>query len=171
MEMKVAIISDTHARKHFDKIQSFINTMLSDVDLIVHAGDYTNVKLVNILKQSKPFVGVWGNNDGDDIRAILKEKEITKLGRYKIGIFHGHGKEKTTPDRAFDMFKGDDVDIIIFGHSHKPLVQTQNNVLMLNPGSMSSKRHEKFFSYIILNLEDDEISVELKFFDNRVGGE
>jgi putative phosphoesterase len=62
------------------------------------------------------------------------------------------------------MFKDDKADIIIFGHSHQPIIKTINKTLMLNPGSPISKRRERWFSVIILELEKDYINANLKFF-------
>jgi putative phosphoesterase len=84
---------------------------------------------------------------------------------YKIGIYHGHGDEKTTIERAYEIFKDENVDIIIFGHSHKPAILTKNKILMLNPGSLTSKRAERWFSYIILNLEKEGIDVQIKLIN------
>lgn len=145
-------------------MSGFINKYFSDVDMIIHAGDYTNAKVVSIIKENKKFVGVWGNNDGDEIRSVLKEKEIVVLNGYKIGIYHGHGEEKTTQERAVDLFKNDKVDIIIFGHSHKPLIMAKKDVLIINPGSITSKRNDRWYSYVILELQKDFIKAEIKFF-------
>jgi putative phosphoesterase len=163
--MKIAIMSDTHIHKHAEKIIEIINKYFSDADLIIHAGDYTDTKVINILKKYKNFVGVWGNVDKESVRELLKEKEIINVMDYKIGIYHGHGDEKTTIDRAYEIFKDENVDIIIFGHSHKPAILTKNKILMLNPGSLTSKRAERWFSYIILNLEKEGIDVQIKLIN------
>ena len=68
-----------------------------------------------------------------------------------------------TLTRTFNSFIDDNVDIIIFGHSHQPLVKTEKGILMLNPGSITTKRFERWFSYIILELKIDGIKVNLEF--------
>lgn len=161
--MRIGIISDTHIHKHPEKLYDFLNLHLRDVDMLIHAGDYTDIKIVNMLKDFKDFVGVWGNNDKEDIRKVLNEKEIIKLMGYKIGIFHGHGSEKNTMDRAYDVFRDDKVDIIIFGHSHQPIIATKDKTLMLNPGSPTYRRKGPYHSYIILELCKNEIHAEIKF--------
>jgi putative phosphoesterase len=62
------------------------------------------------------------------------------------------------------MFKEDKVDIIIFGHSHQPIIKTINKTLMLNPGSPTSKGKERWYSVIILELERECINAQIKFF-------
>lgn len=161
--MRIGIISDTHLSKHPEKILEFLKTHLNDVDMIIHAGDFTDIKVVNFLKNYKKFIGVWGNNDKNDIRQELREKEIIRINGYKIGIYHGHGDEKTTMDRAYEMFKDDKVDIIIFGHSHQPVILTKNKTLMLNPGSPTYKRKGPWYSYIILELGDSGFNAQIKF--------
>lgn len=161
--MRIGVISDTHIHKHPEKILQFLKTYLNDVDMIIHAGDYTDIKVVNILKEYKRFLGVWGNNDNNAIRQELREKEIIKIEGYRIGIYHGHGEEKNTMERAYEFFKDDKVDIIIFGHSHQPLIMTKNKTLMLNPGSPTYKRKGPWYSYILLQLDERGIGAEIKF--------
>lgn len=62
------------------------------------------------------------------------------------------------------MFKDDKIDIIIFGHSHQPVIKTINKTLMLNPGTPTSKRKERWYSVIILELSKGYINAQLKFF-------
>lgn len=161
--MLIGIISDTHMGKHPEKIVELCEKYLNDVELILHAGDYKGSKVVNLLKQQKNFVGVWGNVDDQSVRKILKEKEIIPVEGHRIGLFHGHGDDKDTPERAYDKFKDDNVDIIVFGHSHQAQIFTRNKVLMINPGSPTSRRRERWRSYVLLRLDENGIGVELKF--------
>ncbi|MCC5912387.1 MAG: metallophosphoesterase family protein [Clostridiaceae bacterium] len=162
--MKIGIISDTHIAKNISRFTDVFHTYFKELDLIIHAGDYINKEVIEELKKYKNFIGVWGNVDDYDVKNLVKEKELITIEGYKIGIFHGHGTGDSTLDRAYQRFKDDEVDIIIFGHSHQPLVKTKNNVLMLNPGSITNKRRERWFSYIVLDLLPEDISVQLKFF-------
>ena len=162
--MRVAVISDTHVRKHLSKIENLIEEKLKDVDLIIHAGDFTNSKTLPYIKKHFNVIAVYGNNDKEETRQVLKEKEIITLENYKIGIYHGHGDNKTTLDNVYATFENENLDIIIFGHSHKPFITTRDKTLIINPGSPSSKRKERFYSYIILDLLPSGIEVNLKLF-------
>jgi uncharacterized protein len=164
INLKIAIISDTHIHKHAEKLEVLIKNRLSCADLIIHAGDYTDIRAVTLLQRSKKFLGVWGNNDKASIREITKEKEIIKVEKYKIGVYHGHGMRSTTIDNAYHAFSDDEVDIIIYGHSHQPSICTKKKVLMLNPGSPTNKRNERWFSYIILEICGDNIFASLHFY-------
>lgn len=162
--MKIGIISDTHIGKNLDKLNCFLDEHMRDMDLLIHAGDYKNSNVITTLKEYKSFVGVWGNVDTNEIKELIPEKEIIEIENHRVGIFHGHGSTKTTLDRAYNAFEDANVDIIIFGHSHQPLIKTKNGVLMLNPGSPTSKRKERWFSYIVLKIENGSIDASLKLF-------
>ncbi len=134
---------------------------LSDVDVIIHAGDFKTTQTFNLLREYKSFIGVWGNNDPEEIKALLNETEIVELEGYRIGIFHGHGTKGTTIERAYSRFSDIQTDVIIFGHSHQPVITTRQGVLLLNPGSPTCKRRERWFTCIILELSASGISARL----------
>jgi putative phosphoesterase len=66
-------------------------------------------------------------------------------------------------ENAYDKFKDDEVDIIIFGHNHQPAIFTKNKILMLNPGSLTNKRREKWHSFIILDIEKGILDAKIRF--------
>lgn len=153
--------------KNTGRIEKFVDKCFKDIDIIIHLGDFTSPKVLEKIKKKKKVIGVWGNNDRGDLREELKEKEIIKLKDYKIGLFHGHGTEKNTLDRVYDIFKKDNVDIILFGHSHQPIIKTKNKTLIINPGSPTKKIKERWFSYAILNLKKDKIEAKICFYNNK----
>ncbi|OZV12101.1 YfcE family phosphodiesterase [Tissierella sp. P1] len=162
--MKIGIISDTHITKNIPSFIDFLDTYFKEVDIIVHSGDYISIEVIEALQKYKNFIGVWGNVDEPEVKNLIKEKEVVTIEGYRIGIFHGHGTISNTLDRAYEKFREDDVDIIIFGHSHQPLVKTKKGILMLNPGSLTNKRQERWYSYIILELNTESIDLQFKFF-------
>ena len=162
--MKIGIISDTHITKNISSFIDFLDTYFKEVDIIIHSGDYISMEVIEVLQNYKNFIGVWGNVDEPEIKNLTKEKEIVTIEGYRIGIFHGHGTDSNTLDRAYEKFREDDIDIIIFGHSHQPLVKTKKGILMLNPGSLTNKRQERWYSYIILELHPESIDLQFKFF-------
>ncbi|MDU1421569.1 MAG: YfcE family phosphodiesterase [Clostridium botulinum] len=158
-------MSDTHMDKHTSKIDKLIDKCFKDVDLIIHLGDFTSIRVLEKIKKKKKVIGVWGNNDRGRLRQELKEKEIVTLNGYKVGLFHGHGTEKNTLDRVYNIFKDDNVDIILFGHSHQPMIKTKNKTLIINPGSPSKKIRERWFSYVVLSLKKDKIEAKICFYN------
>ena len=162
--MRFAILSDTHIVKDLKKMERFIKEDLKDINYIIHAGDFKSYKVYSLIKDHKEIIGVWGNNDGKSLRDILKEKEIIAVNGYKIGLYHGHGEKKNSILNTIEKFKSDDVDIIIFGHSHQPIIKTYNKTLLINPGSITMKRKERWFSYIILTVEKNSIEATIKLY-------
>ncbi|PRR77383.1 hypothetical protein CLLI_23670 [Clostridium liquoris] len=163
--LKIGIISDTHITKHGDNINKIIDKYFKDVDMIIHVGDFNSMDVINNIKKKKKFMGVFGNNDSSTVKQYLKEKDIINIEGYKIGMFHGHGDKKTSIERAYDEFKDSKVDIIIFGHSHQPIIKTKNKILMINPGSPSRKLKERWYSYIVLELDKKKIEAKIVFFN------
>lgn len=151
--LEIAIISDTHLKNNVHKLDNLF-LKIKNIDLLIHAGDFNGGMTLKYLRDNFNFIGVWGNTDDDEIKSLLQEKLVVQIGVYRIGVCHGHGKGKTTMERAYNCFRNDTVDIIIFGHSHQPSVSTKHKVLMLNPGSFTSKRRERWFSYILLTIDE-----------------
>jgi uncharacterized protein len=164
-KLKIGIISDTHLAKHFEVIDDFIDKNLSDVDMIFHLGDFKTIEVVERIKKKKKFIGVLGNNDDSSIANALQEKEIIEIEGWKIGLYHGSGNAKTTLENTINRFKENMPDIIVFGHSHVPIIKTENGVLLLNPGSPFKKgKRQKLYSYIILDITKRNINASLNFF-------
>ncbi|MEG0133207.1 MAG: metallophosphoesterase family protein [Clostridium sp.] len=163
--MKIGIISDTHLSKHLSKLDNFLDNHLKGVDLIIHAGDYTSTNVIDTIKRRTKFIGVYGNNDNSSIKKLTSQTYILILEGYKIGICHGDGCKSQTIDNVTETFKNKKLDIIIYGHSHKPCIFTKGKTLFLNPGSCTNKRREPMFSYIILDLNENcPISTSMHFF-------
>lgn len=162
--MNIAIISDTHLKKNSGQLDHLM-TEFCDADLVIHAGDYGGAWVVEYLQNHFNFIGVWGNIDDVTIKTYLQEKLILNIGPYQVGVCHGHGKMKTTIERAYANFENSIVDIIIFGHSHQPIISTKNKILMLNPGSLTNKRQERWFSYIMLTVDSSGLRAKLVFKD------
>ncbi|KAJ49178.1 hypothetical protein BD780_003142 [Clostridium tetanomorphum] len=163
--MKIGIISDTHITKHSEDINKIIDKYFKEVDMIIHVGDFNSIDVINNIKKKKKFVGVYGNNDSSSVKQYLNEKEIISVEGYKIGLFHGHGDKKNVIDRAYEKFKDNKVDIIIFGHSHQPIIKTKNKILMLNPGSPRRKFKERWYSYMQLELGKKKIEARIILFN------
>ncbi|NLP43807.1 MAG: metallophosphoesterase family protein [Peptococcaceae bacterium] len=160
--MKVAILSDTHIRKG-QTLPQPVWQALADVNTIIHAGDFISEKLLEDLRIIAPTIAVRGNCDW--LLGELPDKAIVQFGELKVGITHGYqGKGSSTPDRAYNTFIEDQVDMIVFGHSHIPYKNYINGVLMFNPGSPTEKRGQPYFSIGLMTIEDDSYDVRHVFF-------
>lgn len=153
--MKIGVISDTHIPERADNIPQEILAEFKNVDMIVHAGDFVEMGVLDKLKAVCPNVkAVWGNMDPAQIKQLLPEKEVFKAGKYKIGLMHGYGAPHNLIEVMLSSFKNDSVDLIIFGHSHSALNQTKNGIIFFNPGSPTDKTFSSGGSYGIIEIND-----------------
>ncbi len=134
--MKIAVLSDTHWQPG-SNLPKVIN-IIRDIhpDYILHAGDWTDLALLDRLNQIAPTHSVAGNCDTTATAARLGYSKIVTLGGINIGLTHGH--LVPAPDTALaarHIFRNDAVKIIVFGHSHIPCNQTADGILLFNPGS------------------------------------
>jgi putative phosphoesterase len=128
--LKLGIISDTHA-KTIDEVPVTIRKALADVDLIIHAGDFTHKAVFDGLQALGRVKAVRGNMDSSELKGILPEKDLFEVTGKKIGLIHGSGAPWGIAERVRKQFSG--VDIIIFGHSHEPCNRYIQGILLFNP--------------------------------------
>jgi len=131
--MRIAVLADTHVNK-LEYLPKKIIDALSAVDLIIHAGDLTDVQLLNELKQLNEVKAVHGNMDSRELKSVLPIKEIVETKDKRIGITHGSGAPWRIEERVRKVFESDRIDIIVYGHSHRPQNKVINDVLFFNPG-------------------------------------
>lgn len=140
------MLADTHAIS-FGDIPPKIVDALFTVDLIIHAGDFTTKEVLNGLNQLGEVKAVQGNMDSSEIKSTLPVKETIKVKSKRIGITHGSGSPWRIEQRVREMFD-QQVDIIIYGHSHQAQNKVIDNILFFNPGKATS-------SFGILTIEED----------------
>ncbi|MEC0232530.1 metallophosphoesterase family protein [Paenibacillus alba] len=165
--MRIGVISDTHLSAHVSKLPDALVLGLQGVDLIIHAGDWVSEHIVDLVEAIAPCESVAGNNDGSSIIERFGLRKILTLGDYRIGLIHGDGFRKTTEERAREAFQADRPDIVIFGHSHIPFMQTVEGILMFNPGSPTDKRRQPKYSYGIIEL-GETIQAEHFYYESKV---
>jgi putative phosphoesterase len=129
--MKIGVVSDTHATSFTQLPEQILHT-LAEVDLIIHTGDFITRDVLDGLKRLGKVKAVQGNMDSEELKRILPEKEILVIEGKRIGIIHGWGSPHGIDDRVGGMF--DDVDIIVYGHSHYSQNEVKRGILFFNPG-------------------------------------
>jgi len=129
--VKIAVISDTHVES-LRSIPGPILMKLAEVDLIVHAGDFTEGRVLEELRTLGEVKAVHGNMDSSELKRMLPSKELFTVNGKRIGLTHGSGGPGGIAERIRPMF--DDVDIIIYGHSHEPYSKVVQGSLLFNPG-------------------------------------
>jgi putative phosphoesterase len=129
--MKIGVISDTHTTS-FSQLPDQIVSTLTGVDLIIHTGDFVARDVLDGLRQLGEVKAVQGNMDSEELKQLLPEKELLVIEGKRVGIIHGWGSPHGIDDRVGGMF--DDVDIIVYGHSHHSQNEVKNGILFFNPG-------------------------------------
>jgi putative phosphoesterase len=131
--MRIAVLADTHVNMLEDLSEKIIDA-LSTVDLIIHAGDFTDVQLLKELKGLRTVKAVQGNMDSRELKVMLPAKEIVEIENRRIGITHGSGGSGGIEERVRKVFESDRIDIIVYGHSHQSQNKVLEDVFLFNPG-------------------------------------
>jgi putative phosphoesterase len=131
--MRIAVLADTHTNK-LEYLPRKITDAISTVDMIIHAGDFTDIQLLEELKQLTEVKAVHGNMDSRQLKSVLPAKEIVETKDRRIGITHGSGAPWGIEGRVRKVFESDQIDIIVYGHSHRSQNRVINDILFFNPG-------------------------------------
>lgn len=161
--MRIGVISDTHIRSSSKLLPKIIFEVFDGVDMILHAGDILIDEVLIELEAIAPVYAVAGNNDGYDMLAKYGTKKIITANGIRIGLTHGTSRGRTYMN-AYTEFSKDNVDCVVYGHSHKPHNEIINGILFFNPGSPISRRFEPRYSLGILHV-DKNITGEIIYFD------
>ncbi|GAA6491016.1 MAG TPA: metallophosphoesterase [Candidatus Bariatricus faecipullorum] len=147
--MRVLIISDTHGRHTgFDQAID----QAGEIDFLIHLGDTEGGEHYIEAVAGCPCYIVAGNNDF--FSDMPREMEIS-LGGYRMFLCHGHQYQVSLgPERIRDEGIARNCDIVMFGHTHRPLVLEEKGITLLNPGSLSFPRQEgRRGSYILMETD------------------
>jgi hypothetical protein len=158
--MRVLVLSDTHIPERASHIPEAFWKQVSKEEIILHAGDFTDLAVLKELeKKAKHVHAVWGNMDGREVRAVLPEKQMIDIGEYRIGMYHGSGPPHGLEEKVYKMFP-EGLAVIVFGHSHSPYNKKIKKTLMFNPGSISWNQTGPP-TYGILHLEKEGVWGEI----------
>jgi putative phosphoesterase len=152
-EQVIGVISDTHGLLRPQAAQA-----LEGVELIIHAGDIGDPKILRALKRIAPVHAVRGNTDRDDWAADLPLSRVVEVGGSLIYVLHELFCLDLDPAAA-------GINAVIFGHSHRPHLEHQNGVLFLHPGSAGPRRFTLPVSLALLKIADNSLEpqiIELK---------
>lgn len=171
LRVKIVVVSDTHMPRMNKKLPDRLIRELKSADAILHAGDWTKLAVYEQLLAYAPTYGVAGNNDGEEIVQKLGLRKMVTLGGCRIGIVHGHGalKRIATEAHAIAEFKGEQVDAIVYGHSHIPVLKQAGEGLPLifNPGSPTDKRRQAKYSFGIFRIEEGKLLAKHVFYADK----
>ncbi len=149
--MKILIVSDTHRKND----NYFKVVTLHHPDMVIHCGDAEGSEYALTEGVDCPVQIVTGNNDF--FSSLPRELEFN-IGRYKVWVTHGHhyyvsmGNENIKKEAAA---RG--VDIVMYGHTHRPVIDRSGEITVLNPGSLSYPRQDGHIpTYIIMEIDKNE---------------
>ena len=146
------MVADTHCPEFTDSLPPRVAEALAGVDLILHAGDVTGQSTLDALARIAPVQAVRGDHDGA-LASLPAERELVVEGRrialvhgnrsrwieepatflwtVSLGAYHPHGGLPAALRRRFPT-----ADVIVFGHTHRPFIETSDGVLAFNPGGV-----------------------------------
>lgn len=147
--MKIGVISDTHLDNISDHLGERILKHFKDVDIILHAGDVVELSVLDFFSDKEVKL-VAGNMDSWEIKQSTPIKQVIQIEGYKLGLIHGWGSPAGIENRILKEF--DDIDILIYGHTHNAVSFTKSGVHFFNPGSPTDKRFATKNTIGILNI-------------------
>lgn len=160
--MRILIISDTHRKN-----DNFLKTVraVGPLDMVIHLGDIEGSE--DFIKEAAgcPVEMVAGNND---FFCDLPSEKTLQIGRYRVMITHGH---RYYIGMGNEMIKREAIaqgmDIVMYGHTHRPVIDISKNIIAINPGSLSYPRQEnRKPSYILMEIDHaGEAHFQLKFVE------
>lgn len=155
--VSVVFIADTHVPKRARDLPDPLWDRIEAADVVVHAGDWVDVALLDELTQrARQLVGVYGNNDHGVLRDRLPEVARVELDGVRLAVVHETGDVKGREQRCAARFP--DVDVLVFGHSHIPWDTTASTGLrLLNPGSPTDRRRQPFATYLTATAEAGQL--------------
>lgn len=145
----MGLISDTHGLLRPEALH-----YLQGCQLIVHAGDIGGVEILNALSAIAPVLAVRGNNDTEPDMQCLRDFEVAHVGEVLLQVVH----DRAHLQRAA---AAQGVGVVVTGHSHKPLVEHQDGILFVNPGSAGRRRFTLPIAIGELRIEAGRVAAKI----------
>ena len=155
--MHLLLLADTHVPKRARDLPASVWAAVEAADLVVHAGDWVDVALLDALEErSRALLACWGNNDGPPLRDRLPEVAHATVEGVRVAVVHETGAAAGREQRADRAHR--DVDLLVFGHSHIPWdTTTPGGMRLLNPGSPTDRRRQPVGTFMTLDLVDGQV--------------
>ncbi|TAJ48445.1 MAG: metallophosphoesterase [Herbiconiux sp.] len=142
MATSLLLLADTHLPKRAKALPDAVWRAVDAADVVFHAGDWVDVATLDALeKRAARLVGVYGNNDGPELRRRLPEVARADINGLSFAMVHETGAASGRERRMDELFLG--TDVLVFGHSHIPWdTTTPQGLRLLNPGSPTDRRRQ-----------------------------
>ena len=160
--MRILIVSDTHRKnENYMKVLQMVGRM----DLVIHLGDIEGSEYTIQEAAGCPVEMVAGNND---FFSDLPSEKTLQIGMYCVMITHGH---HYYINMGNEMLKREAIvqgaDIVMYGRTHRPVIEVSDKITAVNPGSLSYPRQEnRKPSYIIMEVDEHgKANFELRYVE------
>ncbi|QNI38227.1 metallophosphoesterase family protein [Edaphobacter albus] len=147
--MRIGVISDTHGLLRPEALEA-----LAGVEHILHAGDVGDPKILDALKEIAPITAIRGNVDVSGACSALPATEAVELGGKLFYIVHSIHDLDLNPKAA-------QIDVVVSGHTHKPIVETKHGVMYLNPGSAGPRRFSLPISLALVTVNEKSVEAQI----------
>ena len=150
--MRLLLISDTHVPKRARALPPAVLDEVDAADVVIHAGDWVDAATLDVLEErSRRLIGVFGNNDGPELRRRLPEVARAELDGVRFAVVHETGPATGREARADAAYP--DADVLVFGHSHIPWdTVSPGGLRLLNPGSPTDRRRQPVCTFMTAEL-------------------
>jgi len=151
-KIKIGVISDTHLDEYDEKMRKRIEEHFSNVDMILHAGDIVDLSVLEMFGD-KEIRAVCGNMDNFSVKQKYPEHLLFEINGLKFLLIHGWGTPWGLEEKISARFN--DVNCVVYGHTHKPANHRKDNVLFFNPGSAVDRYFNSSQTIGILEIDKD----------------
>ncbi len=146
----IGLISDTHYQDRLFALPPGLPDVWTNIDLILHAGDIGELSVLDLLSKFAPVIAVHGNDEPDEVIKELPYQQIVAINGFRILLWHSHypdleeekAKRKGAWGPKLDRIavRGREVNakIVVYGHTHVPMIYRYGDMLLINPGALSS---------------------------------
>jgi putative phosphoesterase len=148
----IGLVSDTHGL-----VRPELHTVLEGVELILHAGDVGGDDVLDELATIAPVEAVYGNTDAPG-RPRLSQAIVRAVGEVRIHVSHGHELGSPTPARLLAAYPA---EVLVYGHTHRPLVARAEGRLVINPGAAGPRRFDIEPSVALLTIDGDSVGARI----------
>ena len=149
---RIGVISDTHIPA-FPALPEALWSHFADIEMLIHAGDLSQLSVIDKLETIAPVVAVQGNIEEEEVIRKLPLKREVLVGGCRIGVVHILGNSQNRIKMARQEFPH--ARCVIFGHSHIPYNQEHDGQLLFNPGSANDRRRQPSCSIGMLMVDDE----------------
>ena len=147
----LGLISDTHLPLRLPALPATLPELFADVQLILHAGDVGELRVLDELGALGPVIAVHGNDDTPEAQRELPERALIHAGGHRVLLWHSHHAHRADElefrkddswkpklDRLAAHARSAGADMVVFGHTHIPLVTLHQGVWLINPGALAA---------------------------------